>query len=61
MCMCVFGRTVVFSLIITQTFQRALTSPADSCTEIKSGVTISGRVCRKAMLGVCDMPHVLIV
>ena len=39
------------SLIITQTFRRALTASVDRRTEIKeypfSGVTISGRVWRK--------------
>ena len=35
------------SLISTQTFRRALTASVDSCTEIKSGVTKSGKVWRK--------------
>ena len=35
------------SLISTQTFRRARTAPVDSCAEIKSGVTKSGRVWRE--------------
>ena len=35
------------SHISTGTFRRALTASLDSCAEIKSGVTKSGRVWRK--------------
>ena len=44
-----------YSHISTQTFWRALTASLDSCAKIEchfSGVTKSGRVWRKVMLGV---------
>ena len=44
---------LIYSLISTQTFRRALTASVDSCAEIKrapfSGVTKSGRVWRKVL------------
>ena len=36
-----------YSHTSTQTFRRTLTASGDSCAEIKSGVTKSGRVWRK--------------
>ena len=49
---CVLGRNVACSFTTsTQTFRSALTAFVDSCVEVKSapfsGVTNSGRVCRK--------------
>ena len=38
-----------YYIISTQTFWRALTTSVDSCTEIKSGITNSGRVWRKVL------------
>ena len=56
-----------YSSISTQTFRKALTASADSCAEIKSAPSVTslilaefGKRWRKAMLGVCVCPCVLL-